>query len=321
MEMYYLILFYVLISVFPINCMDLLKKISYNLPNLSTCAEWSPNGITFKDSSTKEFTPVFLFLDKNNTLFATSPTNKHIYIWLNDKNNSNIKIPDRLYTPYGLFVSTIGDMYTSDDALGRVDRWIEQTKTIELAVRFCGRCESIFISIHDVIYCAIGIYHLIVTKPLRNYSDLMTIVAGVGLPGFAENMLKFPQGIFVNINSDLYVADSGNHRVQLFRFGEINAITIAGSLNTIQLNRPTSIALDANNYVYIVDHWNHRIVASTPYGFRCIVGCNGSGDLFDKLNSPNSMAFDSFGNIYVTDLWNYRIQKFLLLNKTCRECG
>ena len=314
-----LVLYYFLTSSVPINCIDLLTKVSYNLPNLSACAEWNRNGTRFINDPMRTFQPHTLFLDRNNTLYVTNPATYEIYKSLNGSNNFNIKIIDSRGTPQGLFVSTTGDIFTSDEEFGLVDRWIAKSKIVELAARFCRRCESIFISIHDVIYCSITEDHQIVTKALYNYSDLMTIVAGVGFEGFAENMLKFPEGIFVNINLDLYVADSGNHRVQLFHSGEANAITIAGSLNTTKLNRPTSVVLDVNNYVYIVDHENHRIVASTPYGFRCIVSCNGSGSSSDRLKSPQSMAFDNFGNIYVTDPWNNRIQKFSVLNNTCRN--
>ena len=314
-----LVLYYFLTSIISINCIDLLTKVSYNLPNLSACAEWNLNGTRFINDPMRTFQPHTLFLDRNNTLYVTNPATYGIYKSLNGSNNFNIKIIDSRGTPQGLFISTTGDIFTSDEEFGLVDRWIAKSKIVELAARFCRRCESIFISIHDVIYCSITEDHQIVTKALYNYSDLMTIVAGVGFEGFAENMLKFPERIFVNINLDLYVADSGNHRVQLFHSGEANAITIAGSLNTTKLNRPTSVVLDVNNYVYIVDHENHRIVASTPYGFRCIVSCNGSGSSSDRLKSPQSMAFDNFGNIYVTDPWNNRIQKFSVLNNTCRN--
>ena len=49
-----------------------------------------------------------------------------------------------------------------------------------------------------------------------------------------EYSLILLMGIFVDINLDLYVADYYNHRIQLFRLGELNGITVAGntSLNT-----------------------------------------------------------------------------------------
>ena len=133
-------------------------------------------------------------------------------------------------------------------------------------------------------------------------------------------MLNVSRGLFVDVNFDLYVADWGNHRIQLFRQGQQNAITVAGSgsLNvTITLNRPIHVVLDMDKYLFIVDQYNHRIVGSNENGFHCIVGCTGSsGSSANTLNKPSSMAFDSFGNIYVVDEFNHRIQKFLRLNNT-----
>ena len=133
-------------------------------------------------------------------------------------------------------------------------------------------------------------------------------------------MLSDPRGLFVDNNFDLYVADAANNRIQLFRQGQQNAITVAGSgsLNaTIILIYPIHVVLDMEKYLFIVEQSNHRIVGSNEDGFHCIVGCTGSsGSSANTLNKPSSMAFDSFGNIYVVDESNNRIQKFLRLNNT-----
>ncbi|CAF4414938.1 unnamed protein product, partial [Adineta steineri] len=89
--------------------------------------------------------------------------------------------------------------------------------------------------------------------------------------------------------------------------------------SNITLNYPTGIVLDANGYLFIVDSYNHRIVASSYYGFRCIVGCSGGGSTMYQLSFPQSMAFDSYGNIYVTDRNNSRVQQFALQNNSCRK--
>jgi hypothetical protein len=136
------------------------------------------------------------------------------------------------------------------------------------------------------------------------------------------NMLYYPQGIFVDINFNLFVADCYNHRIQNFQSGQSNGITIAGNgaPQTITLNYPTSVVLDANGYLFIVDCNNNRIVASGSTGFRCVVGCSGaSGSASDQLSHPQTMAFDSYGNIFVTDYLNNRTQKFLLATNSCSK--
>jgi DNA-binding beta-propeller fold protein YncE len=146
------------------------------------------------------------------------------------------------------------------------------------------------------------------------------VAAGTGVAGSASNELFSPVGIFVDNNLDLYVADCGNNRVQLFESGESNGITVAGSTSpnpTISLFCPTGVVLDADKYLFIVDAANHRVVASGPNGFRCLVGCYGQGSQSNQLSSPFSLSFDRSDNMFVTDQDNHRIQKFLYLKESC----
>jgi len=163
--------------------------------------------------------------------------------------------------------------------------------------------------------------HQVITKATNNGTNTYTIVAGTGSAGNALNTLDDPCGIFVDITFDLYVADCGNDRIQLFRSGKITGITVAGNGSsniTINLNCPTAIVLDADNYLFIVDSRNHRIIRSASNGFQCVAGCSGSsGSASDQLNNPWSLSFDSYGNIFVTDQDNNRIQKFVLSTNSC----
>ncbi len=85
-------------------------------------------------------------------------------------------------------------------------------------------------------------------------------------------MLYNPNGIFVDNNFNLYVADTGNHRIQFFQSGQLTATTVVGkgAPGTISLYNPTDVLLDADGYLFIVDSGNYRIVGSASNGFRCI---------------------------------------------------
>ena len=135
-------------------------------------------------------------------------------------------------------------------------------------------------------------------------------------------MLSNPYGIFVNEALNLYVADSGNNRIQMFPHDCLNATTVAGdgASNSVALNQPRAVALDAVGVLFIVDTMNHRIVASGPNGFRCVVGCAGvNGSAANQLNIPVSLSFDRDGNLLVVDQGNARIQNFSLASNSCRE--
>ena len=185
----------------------------------------------------------------------------------------------------------------------------------------CARCAGIFVDLNNNLYCSNPDLDQVLSWSLDDPSNRIQIVAGTGCAGSAPNMLAYPYGIFVTISLDLYVADSGNDRIQFFRRGETNAATVAGnglSGTIFPLRRPTGIVLDADGYLFIVDSENNRIVGSGPSGFRCVVGCTGSnGSALNQLYHPQAMSFDVDGNLFVADTENHRIQKFLLSNNTC----
>lgn len=248
-------------------------------------------------------------------------SNGKVIVWSEGSSTPTRNMSGNLSNPYSLFVTTTGDVYidsgTSD---GRVDK-LTLNSTSSVSVMYTSyMCLDLFVDISNTLYCSMTSLHQVVTKSLNSASNAFSIVAGTGTSGPASNMLNNPHGIFVDINFDLYVADWSNHRIQLFRSGELNGTTVAGNgaPGTITLNCPTGIVLDADNNLFIVDSYNHRIVGSGPNGFRCLVGCSGSsGPASNQLRNPWSLSFDSYGNIFVTDMGNSRIQKFVLSTNSC----
>jgi hypothetical protein len=228
---------------------------------------------------------------------------------------------------YQLFVTINGDGYTGSyyaytcsyiyfcvSYYYFVNKWTINATSNILFSYISGAGAGIFVDVSNTLYCSINNLHEVIKIWLGDSTPTWTTIAGTGSPGSTASMLNTPNGIFVDINFDLYVADSLNSRIQLFQLGQSNALTVAGNgaSGTIPLNIPTGVVLDADKYLFIVDQYNSRIVAGGPNGFRCIVGCAGGGSASNQLSYPWSMAFDSYGNIFVADIGNNRIQKFLL---------
>jgi hypothetical protein len=87
-------------------------------------------------------------------------------------------------------------------------------------------------------------------------SSIGVVIAGNNGPGSAANQLYSPFGSFIDENQTLYVADYGNHRVQLWTAGATNGTTIAGitgsaGSNLTQLSYPLAVIVDNNGYVSI----------------------------------------------------------------------
>jgi hypothetical protein len=299
------------------------KPLSYNKPKFCPTAAWNPNGITFATQTIVGKSPLAIFVNTNNTLYVANRDTNQILVLFNDSTIPTKIISGILTDPHSIFILNTGDLYIDNGRLNsRVDKWISNTNTFATVMNVESSCEGLFVDINDTLYCSMLARHKVVKRSLNDNLMTTTIAAGTGTQSSAANELSSPMGIFVDVNFDLYVADCGNHRIQLFPFGKSNGTTIAGDeslLVTFTLNCPSGIVLDGNRYMFIVDNVNHRIVGSGPYGFRCLVGCDGQGSQSHQLSIPFTLSFDSYGNMFISDQDNHRIQKFVLSTNSCSK--
>jgi sugar lactone lactonase YvrE len=129
------------------------------------------------------------------------------------------------------------------------------------------------------------------------------------------------QLLYVDDNLTLYIADSHNHRIQMWIYGASFGQTVAGNgsagSSLTQLNTPHALIVDINGYMYTADTGNNRIIQWAPNTISgiCIAACTDtSGTNANQLNFPVGLAFDSDGSLYISDSNNNRIQKFEILN-------
>jgi hypothetical protein len=126
-----------------------------------------------------------------------------------------------------------------------------------------SECFGLFVDSNDDLYCSQHNAHQVVRRSLSNPSSPTMIVAGTRCSGSTATTLNNPWGIFVTETFDLYVADHLNHRIQLFRRGEVDATTVTiNGMNgtTMTLNYPIGVMLDGDGYLFIVDEGNDRIL-------------------------------------------------------------
>jgi sugar lactone lactonase YvrE len=140
-----------------------------------------------------------------------------------------------------------------------------------------------------------------------------------GSAGSNANQFNGPEGLFVDTTASntLYVADTSNHRIQMWLPGASTGTTVAGQTGVSgsglnQLNYPETLILDQNRNMYIVDYGNNRImlwVVGSTSGIL-VAGTTSYGVLPNQLNYPWSVRVDSTGALIVADTDNNRIQKF-----------
>lgn len=93
-----------------------------------------------------------------------------------------------------------------------------------------------------------------------------TLLAGDanGLRGSSSTLLYGPCSVTCDLLGNMFVADTFNHRIQLFKSGSTNGITIAGTRavsggNASLLYTPYAVKLDSDRNLYVADTNNHRV--------------------------------------------------------------
>jgi hypothetical protein len=293
--------------------------VSYNQPKFCANASWNTTVITVAYWISGIQEPRDIFVNTKNTIYAVSPPKNDVRVWLEGDPELERIVSDGLEYPLSVFVSINDDIYIGNREKGQVLKFTSTTDESIIVMHVNRSCVSLFIGIDDNLYCSISSLHQIVKKSLSNDLKALTNVAGTGSQGSKPNMLSTPVGIFVDLNLDLYVADSENHRIQRFESGKANGITVVG--NSL-LYEPSWIILDGDGYLFILDYGNFRIVRAGPNEFfRCLVGCSKSESSQLNLAFTWSLRFDSYGSIFVADRRNNRIVKFILATNSCGKCN
>ncbi len=258
------------------------------------------------------------FVDIYDKIYFPNNAKNWTLVWTIDTINFLGNLTVTLPQYASVFATVNGDIYFENgNATGRIDKWKLNETRSELVTTFDGNCYGLFIDNNNTLYCSMRHQNRVVSY---NNTNTFITVAGDGSSGTALNQLHSPWGIFVDVNFDLYVADTGNNRIQRFRSGQLNGTMVAGigMPNNLTLNLPTDVVLDADGYLFIADNKNNRIMRVGSIDYYCVAGCSGSnGSAAYQLYNAYSLRFDSQGNIYVADEFNNRIQKFVLATNSC----
>jgi len=146
-----------------------------------------------------------------------------------------------------------------------------------------------------------------------------------------------PQGIALDRQGNLYVADTLNHTIR--RIDRANVVTtIAGAAgscgssdgrgNAARFCEPQDIEVDNAGYVYVADTGNSTIREIAPNGeVRTIAGAAGQCGSADgieggaRLCRPAGLALDGNGSLFVADTGNGTIRRISTSNAVSTVIG
>jgi ABC-type Fe3+ transport system permease subunit/DNA-binding beta-propeller fold protein YncE len=154
---------------------------------------------------------------------------------------------------------------------------------------------------------------------LTNLTDLTHLtnsarvhcLAIIGKGGTGLGEFNRAEGLCVDAQDRLYVADSCNHRIEVFSSDGtfLRAYGKPGS-GLGELSYPYDICVDSAGRQYVCEFGNSRVqvfdASDQPIE---IIG--GPGLEAGRFNNPWGVALDSEGNLYVADSQNHRVQKLI----------
>lgn len=177
--------------------------------------------------------------------------------------------------------------------------------------------------------------HNHVIRKIDARTRIITTVAGCGLNGFEGDgglaihaKLNRPEGVFVDIDGSIYIADTHNHRIRKVdtKTGVINTIAGTGEAGyngdgieacEAKLNCPAGVVVDSAENVYFNDYKNDRVRKISTNGMIStytgtgIPGYSGDGGQAVKaqINDVYGLGIDKNDNIYIMDSLNFAVRK------------
>ena len=156
---------------------------------------------------------------------------------------------------------------------------------------------------------------------------------GDGSSGTGAGEFLLPNKIIVNDLGMIYVADSANHRVQIFdaagtflrQIGSGSPGNVQGTGTNNQLNNPTGLVLGLAGNLFIADSMNHQILKCDPSD-NCVVFAGGGPSnqgFLDGVGTlahfsfPSGLTVDTSGNLIISEGGNHAIRRCIDFSAVC----
>jgi sugar lactone lactonase YvrE len=243
---------------------------------------------------------------------------------------STLTLDNALNAPSGLTVDTNGNLYVADTGNNLIQK-VQHSGNGSYSVNkilgggFGGGClNSNLLSPYGVVLDSSGILYV----SELNGADVLYADCGQGsfFP-YGTITLSSPSAIALRDDNHLYVADTGQHQIQLItKIGLGNGSTswfagttrdyVNGPSASAAFSSPTGIAVSSSGDVFVTDYGNCAVrkisggIVSTLAGAGpAACGSSDGTATAAKFNGPAGIAVDASDNLYIADTVSNKIRR------------
>ena len=217
-----------------------------------------------------------------------------------------VKTINGLVKPYGIAVCDNGDIVVAENGSGCVTIVnIEGKKVRSFGTR--GTKEGHFTSLSGVAISIDG--HILAVDYHRlqklTFDGVCIKSVGSSKDGCGQLQFRYPEGIAVQpITGQIFVADGGNNRIQVFN----NDLSFSRTITHGQFHYPYDVSLDSVGHLYVAEWSNDCITKLTSTG-QYITRFGSPGTTPGKLYRPSSLIVSN-DLVYVSEACGRRVSIF-----------
>lgn len=209
----------------------------------------------------------------------------------------------KLSAPAGLAIDASGNLWVADTANNRIEEFNEKGEFVLLFGREVNKTK-------------------VEAGGTEAEKNLCTAASGnvckAGVTGSGNGQLNAPKGIAATTSGNLWVADTGNNRIQKFGStgGFLNVLT--GETSGLgRMKEPSAIAMGPDGSIWVADSgWNRIEQWTSALALQRVCGGEGAADgQFQRLGA---LDVDSQGNVWAADITGNSVQEF---NESCAFIG
>jgi len=218
---------------------------------------------------------------------------------------------EELISPIGVSVDGNGEIYLSDSVLRGVFVFDSEGKYLREISLPQGFVRPAGIALDEERLYVVDTHLHQVLVFLKKNGEL---IFRIGRNGAGKGEFNYPTNIFVK-NGLIYVTDSMNFRVQIFRTDGsfLSAFGKAGD-GSGDFSKPKGIAVDSEGHIYVSDAHFDNVQIFDREG-RLLLDFGNTGSSNGEMVLPAGVYIDERDRVYVADSYNNRVEVFQYLKE------